>query len=108
MTSKEKRKGTYHENWWVKLFQRWGWIARRQPLSGILKDFPSDIEVKIRSGPVALTLICESKYRANGFALVSSILGKNKADVLLLKEKNGNAYICFRTHIAEKLLEKMR
>ena len=107
MTSKEKRKGTYHENWWVNLFKSWGWWARRQPLSGILKDFPSDIEVKIRKGPVALTLICESKYRANGFALVSSILGKNKADVLLLKEKNGNAYICIKTNIAEKLLEQV-
>ena len=45
MTSKEKRKGTYHENCWVSLFKQWNWSARRQPLSGILKDFPNDIEL---------------------------------------------------------------
>ena len=70
MTSKEKRKGTYHENWWVNLFRSWKWTARRQPLSGILKDFPSDIEVKTKD----MNIIC---------------------DLLLLKEKNSNAYICF-------------
>ena len=91
MTSKEKRKGTYHENWWVNLFRSWKWTARRQPLSGILKDFPNDIEVKTKD----MSIICESKYRANGFALVSSYLGKGEVDLLLLKEKNSNAYICF-------------
>ena len=91
MTSKEKRKGTYHENWWVSLFNRWGWKARRQPLSGILKDFPNDIEIQIKD----MSIICESKYRANGFALISSYLGKGDIDLLLLKEKNSNAYICF-------------
>ena len=70
MTSKEKRKGTYHENWWVSLFNRWGWKARRQPLSGILKDFPNDIEIQIKD----MSIICESKYMANGFALISSYL----------------------------------
>ena len=91
MTSKEKRKGTYHENWWVSLFNRWGWKARRQPLSGILKDFPNDIEIQIKD----MSIICESKYRANGFALISSYLGKGDVDLLLLKEKSGSAYVCF-------------
>ena len=42
-----------------------------------------------------MSIICESKYRANGFALISSYLGKGDVDLLLLKEKNSNAYICF-------------
>ena len=91
MTSKVNRNGSYHENWWVSLFYRWGWKARRQPLSGILKDFPNDIEIQIKD----MSIICESKYSANGFALISSYLGKGDVDLLLLKEKNSNAYVCF-------------
>ena len=93
MTSKEKRKGTYHENWWVETFKQWGWQARKQPLSGILKDFPHDIEVQTKG----LTLICESKYRANGFALISTILKDPTVNLLLLKDKSGSAFVCFST-----------
>ena len=103
MSSKEKRKGTYHENWWVSLFKEWRWSARRQPLSGILKDFPNDIELwlpdnteEAKANHKTIKLICESKYRAKGFALISSYLGKKSGvDMMLLKEKNSEAYLCF-------------
>mgnify|MGYP003344970993 CR=1 FL=1 len=36
MTSKSKRKGNYHENWFVKLFNSWKLPAKKVPLSGSL------------------------------------------------------------------------
>ena len=112
MTSKEKRKGTYHENWWVSLFKQWNWSARRQPLSGILKDFPNDIELfapdnreEPKENSRRIKLICESKYRAKGFALISQYLKSDTdVDLLLLKEKNGSAFICFNIK-NEKILK---
>ena len=103
MSSKEKRKGTYHENWWVSLFKSWRWASTRQPLSGILKEFPNDIRLFIpdnreepKQNNKRIEVICESKYRAKGFALISSYLGKKSGvDIMLLKEKNSEAYLCF-------------
>lgn len=103
MTSKEKRKGTYHENWWVALFKSWRWASTRQPLSGILKEFPNDIRLfapdnreEPKYNNKRIELICESKYRAKGFALITKYLKPDtKVDLLLLKEKSGSAYVCF-------------
>jgi hypothetical protein len=103
MTSKEKRKGTYHENWWVALFKSWRWASTRQPLSGILKEFPNDIRLfapdnreEPKYNNKRIELICESKYRAKGFALITKYLKPDtEVDLLLLKEKSGSAYVCF-------------
>ena len=103
MTSKEKRKGTYHENWWVALFKTWRWASKRQPLSGILKEFPNDIRLyapdnreEPKNNNKRIELICESKYRAKGFALITKYLKPDtEVDLLLLKEKSGRAYVCF-------------
>ena len=113
MSSKEKRKGTYHENWWVSLFKEWRWSARRQPLSGILKDFPNDIELWVpdntelaKEQHQRIRVICESKYRAKGFALLSTYLKQEtEVDLLLLKEKSGSAYMCF--NIKNKKIKKL-
>tara|TARA_R100001015_G_C4632180_1_gene195420 strand:+ start:755 stop:1126 length:372 start_codon:yes stop_codon:yes gene_type:complete len=102
--SNEKNKGSYHERWWVNLFKSWGWSAKRQPLSGALKDYPSDIDLSVKifgdsNYITSIQLLCESKYRHNGFALISKYLGKKNNnydnDLLLLKQKNGEAFMCF-------------
>ena len=51
MTSKSKRKGNYHENWFVKLFNSWKLPAKKVPLSGSLGgEHTGDIKLVINTG----------------------------------------------------------
>lgn len=96
MTSSNKRKGTYHEHWWVNILNLWGWQARRQPLSGQLADFPGDVEITVLNE----RLIVESKYQTNGkgWSFIHKILHKKtqgyERDVLVMKQRSGDAYLC--------------
>ena len=48
MTSKSKAKGTYHENYFVKLFKEWGLKVKRQPLSGALGgEYSGDLVIEL-------------------------------------------------------------
>jgi len=56
VTSKEKKLGLAAENRTVRLAKAEGLNAKRQPLSGVLPDYPSDViiehdllEVKVRT-----------------------------------------------------------
>ena len=96
MTSSNKRKGTYHEHWWVNILNLWGWQARRQPLSGQLADFPGDVEITVLNE----RLIVESKYQTNGkgWSFIHKILHKKtqgyERDVLVMTQRSGDAYLC--------------
>ena len=60
MTSKSKAKGTYHEKWFVDLFNGWGLEVKRQPLSGALGgEYSGDLVIKIAGEEY----IAEVKYR---------------------------------------------
>ena len=49
MPSKSKRKGNYHENWFVKLFTSWKLPVKKVPLSGSLGgEHTGDIKIKIK------------------------------------------------------------
>ena len=81
MTSKSKAKGTYHENYFVKLFKEWGLKVRKQPLSGALGgEYSGDLVITINGEEY----IAEVKYRKEkGFPSPFTVL-KNR-DVALFK-----------------------
>ena len=60
MASTASRKGTYHENFFVKLFQSWKIKAKRQPLSGALGgEYKGDLVLELNGEKI----ITEIKYR---------------------------------------------
>ena len=75
MTSKSKAKGTYHENYFVKLFKEWGLKVRKQPLSGALGgEYSGDLVITINGEDY----ITEVKYRKEkGFPSPFTVL-KNR------------------------------
>lgn len=85
MVSKSKQKGTYHENYFVKLLQGWGLKVKKQPLSGALGgEYSGDLVIKIDD----TDLIAEVKYRAeSGFPSPFTVL--EGRDVALFKRGKG-------------------
>ena len=79
--SSQKRKGTRVENKIVKMFQAMDINARRQPLSGAIRDFPHDVAVDLIGG-----LVCEVKARKNGGGFATIKKWKGSADLLILVE----------------------
>lgn len=81
MTSKSKRKGTYHENWFVDLFKGWGLQVKRQPLSGSLGgEYRGDLVINLNGQDY----IAEVKYRKEkGFPSPFAVL--KDRDVALFK-----------------------
>ena len=49
MRRASKAKGTYHENWFLKLFTGWGLrVVKRQPLSGALGgEYAGDLVIQL-------------------------------------------------------------
>lgn len=93
MATSQRRKGSYHEHWWIKFFQSCGTEAERQPLSGQLGgEFSGDIKIKTPDG----VLIAESKYQAEGrgFSFLTKTHKEQPADIYLLKQKSGPNFIC--------------
>lgn len=93
MGSSQRNKGSYHERWWVQWFESLGAKAKRQPLSGSMGgEFSGDIKIESRDGPV----IAESKYQAagRGFSFLTKTHKEQPADIYLLKQKSGPAFIC--------------
>ena len=93
MGSSQRNKGSYHERWWVQWFESLGAKAKRQPLSGSMGgEFSGDIKIESTNGPV----IAESKYQAagRGFSFLTKTHKEQPADIYLLKQKSGPAFIC--------------
>lgn len=107
MTSKSKAKGTYHENFFVKLFKGWGLAVKRQPLSGALGgEYSGDLVINF----AGQDYIAEVKYRKEkGFPSPFSVL-KNR-DVALFKlgkgEKGSPKWVLIvPDRVIEKMMEK--
>ena len=84
MSSKAKIKGTRVENEIVKLYQKEGYRARRQPMSGAISAFPHDVFIDdLHEGTNA-----EVKARKNGEGFKQLESWKGKADLLILKRNN--------------------
>ena len=84
MSSKAKIKGTRVENDIVKLYQKEGYKARRQPMSGAISAFPHDVFIDdLHEGTNA-----EVKARKNGEGFKQLESWKGKADLLILKRNN--------------------
>ena len=86
MPSKSKRKGNYHENWFVKLFNSWKLPAKKVPLSCSLGgEHTGDIKLVINN----VEYVVEIKYRAvDKFPSVFKVLqGK---DIAMYKRKTGD------------------
>ena len=85
MVSKSKQKGTYHENYFVKLLKTWGVQVKKQPLSGALGgEYSGDLVVKIGKKE----MVAEVKYRAeSGFPSPFTVL--EGRDVALFKRGKG-------------------
>jgi Holliday junction resolvase len=76
-----KRKGYRVERVIVKAFEKFGVMARRQPLSGALQDFPHDVHVDI---PVVGPMTVEVKARGNGKGFVQLDKWRGQANMLVL------------------------
>ena len=85
VASKSKIKGNYHENYFVKLFSKLGFDVRKQPLSGVLQEYPADIVVTINGKEY----LVEVKYRSSGSFPSPFTLLENNRDMLLYKRKKG-------------------
>lgn len=104
MGTSQRNKGSYHERWWVKWFTEKGCQAKRTPLSGQLGgDFSGDIHIQTKDGVVT----GESKYQADGrgFSFLTKTHNEQPADIYLLKQKRGPAFICIE--ISNPLAKKI-
>lgn len=107
MTSKSKAKGTYHENYFVKLFKEWGLKVKRQPLSGALGgEYSGDLVIELGGE----SYIAEVKYRKEkGFPSPFTVL--KKRDVALFKlgttpEGEPKWVLIIPDRIVEKLIKE--
>ena len=86
MASTSSRKGTYHENFFVKLFNSWKIKAKRQPLSGALGgEYKGDLVLNLNGKEI----ICEVKYRKNS-SFPSPFTTMFNRDAVIYK-RGGNA-----------------
>ena len=85
MPNKNKRKGTFHEKWFVTWLQAIGLKAKRQPLSGSLGgEYSGDIKLEING----VELVAEVKYRdTSGFPSPFTVL--ENRDLALYKRRRG-------------------
>jgi hypothetical protein len=106
MTSKSKAKGSYHENWFKKLFESWGLKVRKQPLSGALGgEYSGDLVVTLND----VEYVTEVKYRKEkGFPSPFTVLKNRDVAVFKLGTAEPDApkwVLIIPDHIAEKLIK---
>ncbi len=90
MASKSKNKGSYHERWFLKLFESLGLKIKKQPLSGSLGgEYRGDLLLNLQDKD----LFVEVKYRDKStFPNVFNLL--EDRDLALCKRKIGDPRYC--------------
>lgn len=78
-----KKKGTRLERWIADQLSKAGVAARRQPGSGMYRDFPHDVRGELRDGP----FIVEAKSWKHGWRTGEKAMGQ--ADCLVIKRDFG-------------------
>lgn len=85
MASKARRKGNYHENFFLKLFKKMGIKTKKQPLSGSLGgEYKGDLVLNINDKDY----IAEVKFRDGTFP--SPFTTIQDRDIVIYKRKTGN------------------
>ena len=89
MVSKSKAKGSYHERWFLKLWNNLGIKQKKQPLSGRLGgEYRGDIILS----PKNKNYIAEVKYRTTDkFPSPFKVL--DKRDIAFYKRKTGEPQV---------------
>ena len=104
MVSRSKRVGSYHENFFVKLFKSWNLKVKKQPLSGSLGgEYSGDLVLNLNGEDY----IVEVKYRKkDGFPNPFTVL--DQRDIALYKRGNGEPkwLLIVPDHIVKKLWSK--
>lgn len=88
-----KSKGTRLEKKVVEDLSALGLKVRRQPGSGVYRDFPSDVAVEIRGK----AYLCECKARATGFSVLDRWLGKAEILVVRVDRQKPRVYLEWET-----------
>jgi hypothetical protein len=101
MVSKSKAKGSYHERWFLKLFESLGLKIKKQPLSGSLGgEWRGDLLLNIKEKD----LFVEIKYRDKArFPNVFDLL--DQRDIAICKRKLGDPRYC--VIIKDKVFEEI-
>ena len=94
-----KAKGTRLENWVTQFFKSCGWYARRQPGSGIYRDFPHDNAVESPNSALSFNIECKSWK--NGWRTGDKAMGQ--ADILVIKRDYGEP----RFYLTERAMQDL-
>ena len=85
MASKSRRKGNYHENFFLKLFQAWKIKTKKQPLSGGLGgEYTGDLVLELNGKQ----FITEIKYRKES-SFPSPFKTIQNRDIVIYKRGTG-------------------
>jgi len=102
MASKSKNKGSYHERWFLKLFESLGLKIKKQPLSGSLGgEYRGDLLLNLQDKD----LFVEVKYRDKStFPNVFNLL--EDRDLALCKRKIGDPryYVIIKDKVFEDII----
>jgi|TARA_R110000823_G_scaffold261359_2_gene382086 hypothetical protein len=96
-----KAKGTKVENWVTGWFKQCGWFARRQPGSGIYRDFPHDNQVESPDSSLSFNIEC--KARKSGLKTIQGWLGA--ADILVMKPDYQEPYFVLTSRAMQDICE---
>tara|TARA_Y100000310_G_scaffold212425_1_gene213286 strand:+ start:140 stop:484 length:345 start_codon:yes stop_codon:yes gene_type:complete len=95
-----KAKGTRLEQFLTKVFGGMNWNTRRQPGSGIFRDFPHDVYAETDQGQ---RLIVECKSWKHGWRTGDKAMGA--ADMLVIKRDFGEPNIYMPLKIFEEIIK---
>lgn len=100
----KKQKGTKLEVFVDKAFKSFGWNSRRQPGSGIYRDFRGDVAVE---SPGGSKYIIECKAWKHGWRTGDTAMEKSSAQILVIKRNFGEpmAYLSLEL-LAQLLMEE--
>ena len=103
MAINQKRKGNRVEYKIVKLFEKEGYRARRQPISGAILGLPHDVVVKIK-GLGELNIEVKARKGGAGFKTINKWIGS--AHLLALVEDFEEPKFVMSWRTLKRILER--